>query len=548
MIDDISLKNIPTDSKLLILGDWFRRPGEGWKVVCYFHNKEKGHFRKSFPIDLLPLLISGLTFPTNSKANKTQGWTGTAMLPEQELWEKASFTDLPDELKRSQNYSEQFENNKVYRITKGEKTYWLPLYELARALFFHSAECVRAAAYQGNTWQLARSWSGNRIGEIELSSNIPVGYLSNPQYRNFFTWLLFDESIENSFNSIFPAINTNTLLNDGSYRWSFDFTPPDLSNCEISYSGFYSKVDNHQHIFIREIRSIAGLKAPDLDKVYFSHPDDKIYLENEELSPSENKPPKKKRPTEKPKQLDPDNKPKAEKRRHLINMSGSGLSFDSVFETQRRPPEVQNLPPKNDSEELKEPEQSENGSFQQGDDKGKHSRADANNLPPPNPVQPSEKLALFMKMLDMLKEEHNWAITSKIGEVPKVRCRSLHLIDQRARQYCHAIIERDKSTNIHVLEIELSCRTNKEGNSEHESLSTLIFRPKNTNTALQTILIELMSNHKNEGLKAMSWKKKRITKSTSVCEYLGHPDNKILTDEDSLKSWMERAVSKVLRM
>ena len=48
-VDEIGIRGIPKESKLLLLGDWYQKPGKEWRVVCYFHNKDSGNIRKSLP-------------------------------------------------------------------------------------------------------------------------------------------------------------------------------------------------------------------------------------------------------------------------------------------------------------------------------------------------------------------------------------------------------------------------------------------------------------------------------------------------------------------
>ena len=314
-VDEIGIRGIPKESKLLLLGDWYQKPGREWRVVCYFYNKDLGNIRKSLPIDLLPALISGVVFPRTSTENKAQGWTETVMLPRQNSWEKTSFRDLPSTLKRAYGLAGQFDHCVMYRIKIDEKVYWLPISEVARMLFFHSSEVVRAAVYQGNTWQLGKSWSENWVGKVELSANIPVRYMNSLQYRKFFSWLFFDSDTQDSFGSIFKSINQDSIIENGADRWTFDFTPPDLSHCEISFAGYTGRESEENQIFIREIRSVSGLKSPDLDIVYFSHPDDELLISKKPEDNEENpKPPSK--PPGNIKELDPDKNPKSSRKRH----------------------------------------------------------------------------------------------------------------------------------------------------------------------------------------------------------------------------------------
>ena len=115
-------------------------------------------------------------------------------------------------------------------------------------------------------------------------------------------------------------------------------------------------------------------------------------------------------------------------------------------------------------------------------------------------------------------------------------------------RYCHAVIKRDKSTTIQILEIELTSKPKKDGTLEAESLSTLFFRAGDTSVTFQRILDELMTVYKDEGLNALSWKRRFISQNTLVWEYLGHPDNKIKNEQDALDSWVARAAEKIIGM
>jgi hypothetical protein len=549
-IDEIGIRGIPKGSKLMILGDWYRRPGQEWKIVCYFHNQEQGYFREALPIDLLPALAVGTHFPRTSTENKAQGWTETIILPEQAEWRRMTYRDVPESLQRAHEFSGQFENGIVYRILSGGKVYWLPAIELARMLFFHSAEVTRAAVDQGNTWQLGKAWATDWIGNVVLSSNTPVRYINSLQYRKFFTWLFFDSDVENSFGSIFQHIHSYSTVNIDADRWIFDFMPPDISQCEIFFSGFTGREPEGNHVYIREIRAISGLTPPDLDIVYFSHPDDILFVQKEPEEGEEKKPPLPSKPPVNVKEFDPKNRPKASKRRHYVKVGRMGLNFEVELDTRRSPRQVQMLPPNTlpelDENEEQKPE--ELAGIREGSDTGKGPRAEIDNLEPPDKIDAPEKIVFFQAMLQKLEAEYGWRIETLIGNVPKKRCRSQHLVDGRARSYCYAMIFRDETTIIQLLEIELTNKTKKNGDKEPESLSTLFFRTKDNTSIYLNILDELMTSYKDQGLNAMNWKRKLITEKTYAREYLGHPENKIKSEEGAMESWVARAAQKVIGM
>lgn len=296
-------------------------------------------------------------------------------------------------------------------------------------------------------------------------------------------------------------------------RWTFDFSPPDLGNCEISYAGFTGDEFNDQ-IYIREIRSISGLQSPELDTIFFSHPDDIHYFEsNSQVPDNESNLIKPNKQQANIKQLDPEGNPKASKKRYLLKLGRAGLRFDVEPDYRRSSRHVRALPPHTEPEldDNQEQPEDEVASLKEGKDTGKGVRADVDNLEPPKLTDAPEKIAFFKSMLDQLALNYCWKIESQMGDVPKQNCRSVHLIDGRPRQYCYATIQRDETTTVHILEIELT---------KKESLSTLFFRATGGDSVYQSILRELMSRDKDKGTNAMSWKQQFNSANTKVNIYI----------------------------
>lgn len=545
-MDDIGIQNIPAGSKLLMLGDWFRKPGEGWQVVCYFFNKEQHNFRKALPIDFLPTLAAGNHFPRLSIENKAQGYTGSFQLPKLSEWEKCHFRDLPKTLHRADEFYDQLENCVIYKIKDGGRTYWLPSSELARILFFHSSEVTRAAVYQGNILQLGKASQTDWIGEVELSANLPAQYLNSLQFRKFFTWLFFVPEAEQSFNSIFSLLNRRSIAIDGAERWSFDFQPPaHLSSCIISYAGFTGTELEKNQIFVREIRSISGVCAPVLETVYFSHPDDDLFLQNDaEVKKNSGL-------NQSPvhiKALTSSGSSMSKKRRHLIKVGSTGFNFDIDPDMRRSPRHIKGLPKgiQSDLDEFEEQPAEELASLLEMAGDGIGVRADVDNFDPPDLISAPEKILFFQKMLQKLEDDKGWSIHSQLGDVPQKQCRSLHLIGDRPRRYCHVVLERDETTTIQIIEIELTVRKTKKNQQEYESLSTLFFRARDETVTYQNILDELMTCYIDDGLNAMNWKRKFNSQNTIKCAYLGHPDSNIENENDALNSWVSRAAALIL--
>lgn len=538
---DYRLSSVPEGSKLILMGDWFRNPGQRWHVVCYFSDAEKKVFRKPLPVDLIPALTLGASFPRTSCDNDRKRYTGRFIVPPMDEWEKVIYADLPTSLKRLHEYSDQIGGQVVYRFNSNERVIWLPATELARMLYFHSSEVTKSAVYEGNTWQLAKADQEDWIGEVKFTSNVPVNYLNSLQFRKFFAWLLFNSGAQESFGSIFKLMNEQTVFNGHHERWTFDFEPPDLSACEISWAGYTGReqVGEQHHCFVREVLSVAGIKAPELDVITFSHPDDIFYMEledDENESGGENSP--KKRPVVNPKEIDTQNAPGPSKKRYLIKITSSGFHFDTEIDLRRSPRHVQALP-KGESPQLEENQEEETLGILEVDDKGKGPRGDVDNLDEKDYVDAPEKLALFQAMLEKLEQDKGWPIQYQFGEVPKNRCRSAHLVDGRRRKYCHAVIQRDSDTTVQVLEIELT---------QKEKLSTLFYRAEDTTKTLAKILDAFMTSDSSRSYKAMKWKRFENTELTIARVYLDHPDKKIKAEIEALEAWYSKAKDKIVRL
>ena len=533
----VGINGIVKGSRLALLGDWYFKPGQGWFVVCYFFSPEGQPYRRSFAVDLLPVLVPGMAYPASLNQPETSGYTGTFKVPPMTEWKKYRYRNLPRSLKRLREYTDQIDQQVVYFFKVGDKGYWLPVTELARMLFFHSAEVARAAIYQGNTWQLAKVEKHGWIGEIKLSSEVPVSYLNNIQFRKFFTWLLFNDDAESSFCSIFKLLNEGSYLLDSvGERWTFDCLLPDIGNCEISWSGYTGRAEygESHHNYIREIRSISSIAAPDLDTVYFSHPDDCLVLDKKQ---GDEEAAEKDRAglTVCPREVDAEHAPNASGKKYLLKVTSSGFHFDTEIALKRNPPPIRPLPKTIVSDHQQLLEEITVG-VTEASNHGEKPRADINNLDSAELLDAPEKMRFFEMMLQEMNIKHGWSVQTQTGTVPRKNCRKAHLVSGRSRQYCHAIVCRDATTSIHILEIELA---------KQESLSTLFFRADDACELVQGILDSLMSTDSVKGLKAMQWKREFITLKTTARLYLDHPDRKIKSEEDALYSWVARAAEKI---
>lgn len=537
----VSITQIPDGSKLMLIGDWFQNPGGEWQVVCYFKESSGSYFRKSLPIDLLPALTVGKTYPLTEAVNHKTGFTSAFVLPKKDTWELVTYSYMPQSLQKKQLLKEfegQVEHQLIYKIQLEEYTMWLPLSEFARMLLFQSAEIVRTLALEGNTYQLAKAEMNDWVGKIIFGSHVPLNFINSLEYRKFFAWLMFDDSAKKSFGSIFGLINSESKQTQNSRRWTFNFIPPNIENSSITWSGYtglQSKGEGH-HRYVNEIRSIAGVPTPELYEIEFEHPEDYINLEDDKNEDQNKKRKKYSEPATNPKKIDSSSSPRSKGKRYTININKAGFHFDTYLDLRRSPRNVRILP-KGTEPELVENQEDDTVGIKQGKNTGKRPRADIDKLDKPEPIESSAKLQLFEVMLETLATESGWELCVENDDVPKMNCRSAHLVDGKPRQFCYAKIKLSTELTIFAIEIELQTK---------ETLSTLFYR---SNTSIyEQVLNDLMSSNSERKQKAMQWNREEIKSITQSDCFLGHPDKKNLNEEEIDQSWSARAKQKILTL
>jgi len=531
----VGITQIPDGSTLMLVGDWFQKPGEDWKVVCYFKRADGSCFRKSLPIDLLPALTVGKAYSTTDPINHKPGFVGTFVLPKPNVWELVTYADIPKSLQKKQilkEFEHQIEHQLIYKIELEKYTMWLPLNELARMLFFQSAEIVRTLALEGNTYQLAKAEKHNWIGKITFGSHVPLNFINSLEYRKFFAWLMFDDSAKKSFGSIFGFINSESQYTQNSRRWTFNLIPPDIGNCLMTWSGYTglkSEAEGH-HRYVNEIRSISGVPTPELNEIEFEHPEDYINLEGDEDDDKKKKKPS--YPTVKPTKIDGSSPPSAKRKRHTIKVNSTGFHFEADLELRRGPRKTRTLPKGGQPES--DDNQEDTVGIKRGKKTGKNARGDVDKLEAPDPIKPSEKMQFFEIMLKTLAKENRWKLVVENNNVPQMNCRSAHLVNGRPRQFCYAEIQLSEEVVVFAIEIELQAE---------EALSTLFYRSE---AAIhEGILKGLMSSNSIEKQKSMHWDHKSIKEMTISSCFLGHPDKKDLSEKEVIESWSVRAKLKL---
>lgn len=273
----------------------------------------------------------GRKFMQNTEQLYTSsGFHQTLTFPPVEQWEDALLGDCPRLAKRLAAKSE-VANQRCFVFTSGGVKVWLPKLELARKLFFHAGFMIRAAYLPNGLDNLFQM----RLGADKLSydvftpsrTGVPIAFLKQPAYREFFSWLLVNKDIRNSFESIWQALNSEQTIKNGYCRWVFNFNPPtSIAGVEAMFRGIY----NHEEkeMLVWEIASLSGLPHNSLRTVIFSHPQLKQPVKNGDAdgggagggSPTAI-------------EIDTENEPSEDNERVRIELPSESLSFDREIKT-----------------------------------------------------------------------------------------------------------------------------------------------------------------------------------------------------------------------
>lgn len=273
----------------------------------------------------------GRKFMQNTEQLYTSsGFHQTLTFPPVEQWEDALLGDCPRLAKRLAAKSE-VANQRCFVFTAGGVKVWLPKLELARKLFFHAGFMIRAAYLPNGLDNLFQV----RLGADKLSydvftpsrTGVPIAFLKQPAYREFFSWLLVNKDIRNSFESIWQKLNAEQIIKNGYCRWVFNFEPPaGIAGVEAMFRGIY----NHEEkeMLVWEIASLSGLPYNSLRTVIFSHPQLKQPVKNGDAagggsgggSPATV-------------EIDTEDEPSGDNERVRIELPSESLSFDREIKT-----------------------------------------------------------------------------------------------------------------------------------------------------------------------------------------------------------------------
>ncbi|PHR65613.1 MAG: transcriptional antiterminator [Idiomarina sp.] len=271
MTDAVKIKGFSEDTWINSIGQLFRYNDSGrWFIDIRCH-PPKDNGRNYLLLSQAPILVRKRKLNA-SKPYQPSGQLFKFVVDDLREWGE-------DHLKNCAALDWNHSNEQhvmcfVNRLENGV-TIYLPQFELARALFFHTAYFARASLQhkvldtEFNVQRYDHDEETARINVLKYCQ-CPAGVFTNPIYRRFLAWLILDPDARMSFESISDMQIQLGKSNDTYRSWNFRFLPPMLSGAELTIRGNYDP-DTKTYL-VYEVIGISGIKANVPAQVEFYSP------------------------------------------------------------------------------------------------------------------------------------------------------------------------------------------------------------------------------------------------------------------------------------
>jgi len=520
------------DSLINGIGSLFRRiEGSRWYINIFTFPVKKE--RSYLTLSQATLLARQRILNSKTKTSKN-GYLKSFTINDTSNWQKAKVKNYPALKVYFKGDSEQY--CFIFKIDD-DITVYLPQFELARALFFHDGYLSRTAmtpdVLQAEFDVKVNEDAGIASIDVMPNCTYKLEHFSEPSCRKILSWILINENVRRSYESI----GKNQLLNGkdrGQYRvWDFQFEPPLLENTRFSVKGWFNPDSNA--MFVNEIKGLAGIPIELPEKVLFSHPNftkdvsgkgnggyaagiDRPYEHN----------------------IDNDASASSENKTIIIRPPCIALSFNKAVETIKV--SKKNRISSNGKQDNDTPESnSKDVSTEEATTMGELPNADWDNID--DQTDDSHlylnKFDGFFKMLELLKKNHGCDVTvyslRKLPNIP--RCKK-HLLTTDSNPRCLAVVKvLFCGTTYFALEVDTS--------DADKAISTALLnfkKPYSIEDLLLEIEIMLLKN-------SLRWPKKHFDVLCGLGNHKGisHPKSKHQgsIDSDDINNWAIRFFNKL---
>lgn len=456
-------RQIPNGSRLLAVGNFFRAPTPAaeWRLAALFERNGQLQLQR-FAQEMSCVLAVGREFLGEEGAPyRPSGFKKTVVLPAIDTWRERQLGECP-RLARRLAANPEISGQRCFVFEIDGLTVWLPKFELARKMFFHAAFIVRAAfAPNGLDMAFSLYREGNVVHiHTPPKTGAPSQLLKIKGYRDHFSWLLLNQDVKRSFESIWQSLNQRQerVPQGSAYaRWKFDFqVPPSLAGTTMDVRGPFDSESNE--LLVWEIEKLQGLRFSHRGDIFFHHPALKLPVRGENTGcvsvPS----------GADEVEVDADEEPTAAKEQRLIHLPVEGVTFDAQLRTKisYNGERANGHGKKVDDEQCPSRESQlfgvadpvsegsiASGEFQQlGEGEGngdEHERL-------------ADRFSLLREILEQITQESGVALVSlEVRPLPPVPRCSYHMIDhEKSRCYLLARFKLQNGDQRYLLEIDTS--------------------------------------------------------------------------------------------
>lgn len=248
----MEIAGLPNDALLTNIGSLSRRLDyKDWLVtINYIKSRNEKGF-KGIKFSNAPALCRGRMYSNDSDGSK-KGPIFEFTIDNLENWSDVEYF-----------YAKYFESPAPVALSSVSARNisaicHIPKFELARTLFFYNTY-LATSALKNRILDVDFKTSfinGNPIIEVLPHCPLVLKDLEDDVLRSLLAWLLFNEKVRQSYNSIHWHLMEERAYNSNYENWIFNFTPPPLENIKIK-ARFY--IDKNGVYRVDEILSITNL-------------------------------------------------------------------------------------------------------------------------------------------------------------------------------------------------------------------------------------------------------------------------------------------------
>lgn len=259
----MEIAGLPNDALLTNIGSLSRRLDyKDWLVTVNYINSRNEKGFKGIKFSNTPALCRGRMYSNDSDGSK-KGPIFEFTIDDLENWSDVEYF-----------YAKYFEPPAPVALSSVSARNIsaicrIPKFELARVLFFYNTYLATSALQERALDLSFKTVFTDRSHLIEVLPHCPLvpKDFKDDVLRSHLAWLLLNDEIRQSYDSIHNHLIEETT-NNGDYKnWLFNFTPPPLKNIKIK-ARFY--IDQNDVYRVDEILSITNLISNIDSDVHFT--------------------------------------------------------------------------------------------------------------------------------------------------------------------------------------------------------------------------------------------------------------------------------------